>query len=157
MFELLGCQITVPPAHMSAIVRTESSSNPYAIGVVGHYLSRQPSSEAEALEVITQLQSDGHNYSEELLAGSKILKACYDKHQDWKKAYSCYYSGNPVTGFRHGYVQKVLKNLKKPLLTSTSVASYASLQPIKIIPRKSSKPAAATVTAASQVQPLSLK
>ena len=181
MFELLGCQITVPPAHMSAIVRTESSSNPYAIGVVGHYLSRQPSSEAEALEVITQLQSDGHNYSvglaqvnkvnfgrylskdklfsrcENLLAGSKILKACYDKHQDWKKAYSCYSSGNTVTGFRHGYVQKVLKNLKKPLLTSTSVASYASLQPIKIIPRKSSKPAAATVTAASQVQPLSLK
>jgi type IV secretion system protein VirB1 len=26
---------------------------------------------------------------------------------DWGKAFSCYYSGNFVTGYKHGYVQKV--------------------------------------------------
>src|SRR5690606_3457574 len=44
-----------------------------------------------------------------LRAGSRILADCYRRAgEDWGKALSCYYSGNFVTGFRHGYVQKVL-------------------------------------------------
>lgn len=156
MFDFLGCSVAVPPHQMSAIVRTESSANPYAIGVVGHYLSRQPANLEEAMQTVQILKAGGYNYSvglaqvnkvnfgrylskdklfsrcDNLLAGSKILKACYDQYQDWPKAYSCYYSGNPITGFTHGYVRKVLKNLKKPLITQLSVSQ--SDKPIKLIP-----------------------
>src|SRR5690606_13652093 len=42
-------------------------------------------------------------------AGSRILAECYGRSgQDWGKAFSCYYSGNFTTGYRHGYVQKVV-------------------------------------------------
>lgn len=181
MFDFLGCSVAVPPHQMSAIVRTESSANPYAIGVVGHYLSRQPSSEAEALEVITQLQANGHNYSvglaqvnkvnfgrylskdklfsrcDNLLAGSKILKACYTQYQDWQKAYSCYYSGNPTTGFAHGYVRKVLANKSKPLLTSLNpTPASASSTPIVLIPHKQVAKQTASARAVPPVQPPSL-
>lgn len=142
MFEFLGCQIEVPPQNMSAIVRTESAANQYAIGIVGHYLSHQPQTEAEAQAISTYLAQEGINYSvglaqvnqsnfqkyrlknkdlfnpcENLRAGSEILRDCYNSYKDWNKAYSCYYSGNAITGFRHGYVYEVLKNLAKPLLT----------------------------------------
>ena len=41
-------------------------------------------------------------------AGSKILAECYHRAGgDWGKSFSCYYSGNFSTGFRHGYVQKI--------------------------------------------------
>lgn len=63
MIEFLGCTIHVDPQHMSAIVRVESSGNPYAIGIVGHYLSRQPRNVQEALEVVDRLVQDKYNYS----------------------------------------------------------------------------------------------
>lgn len=131
MFMFLDCPIVVEPAQMSAIVRTESSANPFAIGVVEHRLSRQPSSLEEAMKMVSRLEAQNHNYSvglaqinkihfgkylakealfspcENLLAGSKILRDCFEQYQDWGKAYSCYYSGNPKTGFAHGYVDKV--------------------------------------------------
>lgn len=142
MFEFLGCQIEVPPQQMSAIVRTESSANQYAIGIVGHYLSRQPQSLAEAEALVIHLKENKINFSvglaqvnqsnfeayklsfknlfnpcENLRAGSQILKDCYNTYGNWSKAFSCYYSGNPTTGFSHGYVREVLKNLTLPLLT----------------------------------------
>ncbi|SUO96177.1 type IV secretion system lytic transglycosylase VirB1 [Suttonella ornithocola] len=159
MFEFLGCPIVVPPEQMSAIVRTESSANPYAIGIVGHYLSRQPSNENEALAVVTALKDGDYNYSvglsqinkinfyrylsfsklfdkcSNLLAGSKILKACYERLKDWGQAYSCYYSGDSITGFKHGYVAKVKQNYTKPILQVVAIPS-ASSAPIKLISRK---------------------
>ena len=161
MFEFMGCQVHAPPEQMSAIVRTESSANLFAIGIVGHGLNRQPQSLTEALQLVQLLKEGGRNYSvgaaqvnqsnfqayglhdgnmfdkcSNLQAGSKILIACYDQYKDWPKAYSCYYSGNPTTGFRHGYVNKVLANFSKPLLT-IPLAPKESEVPIRIFPRTS--------------------
>ena len=182
MFEFLGCQIDVPPLQMSAIVRTESSAHPFAIGVVGHYLSRQPTSQVEANNVIAQLIDGKYNFSvgitqvnqanfktyglhqgnmfdvcTNLSVGSKILKACHEQYQDWQKAYSCYYSGNPTTGFAHGYVRKVLANKSKPLLTSLNpTPASASSTPIVLIPHKQVAKQTASARAVPPVQPPSL-
>jgi type IV secretion system protein VirB1 len=48
---------------MSAIVRVESSGNPYAIGVVGGRLSRQPANKDEAIATAKALTQAGYNFS----------------------------------------------------------------------------------------------
>lgn len=134
--ELMGCTgLAVPAEVMQHVVRIESSWNPYAIGVVGGRLARQPRTLGEALSTARMLEQQGYNFSiglaqvnrhnlaaygldshehafdicPNLRAGARILAECYTRaDQDWGKALSCYYSGNFVTGFRHGYVQKVL-------------------------------------------------
>jgi len=134
--ELMGCaDLAVPREVMHHVVRVESSFNPYAIGVVGGRLARQPRSLPEAVSTARMLEDRGYNFSlglaqvnrhnlagqglatfemafdacPNLRAGSRILADCYRRAgEDWGKALSCYYSGNFVTGFRHGYVQKVL-------------------------------------------------
>ncbi|MBR0072148.1 MAG: lytic transglycosylase domain-containing protein, partial [Campylobacter sp.] len=135
MFEMLGCPILVELSQMQAVVRTESAGHVYAVGIVGHLLNRQPQSKAEAIALVRGLENLGLNYSvgiaqvnksnfgkyglnesnffelcPNLWAGSAILHSCYLRYGDWSKAYSCYYSGNALTGFRHGYVAKVLSN-----------------------------------------------
>src|SRR3546814_3110567 len=32
--------------------------------------------------------------------------------RSWPKSFSCYYSGNFTTGFRHGYVQKIYASIR---------------------------------------------
>jgi len=138
--ELMGCQgLAVPAEVMHHVVRVESSYNPYAIGVVGGRLVRQPRNLPEALATVRMLEGRGFNFSiglaqvnrynlqkyglesyEEafqpcanLSAGSKILAECYHRaNGDWGKSFSCYYSGNFATGFRHGYVQKIYASLR---------------------------------------------
>lgn len=137
--ELIGCAgLAVPANVMHHVVRVESSYNPYAIGVVGGRLLRQPKSLAEALATVRMLESKGYNFSlglaqvnrynlskygldsyekafetcPNLQAGSRILAECYDRSgKDWGKSFSCYYSGNFTTGYRHGYVQKVYASM----------------------------------------------
>lgn len=134
--ELMGCtDLAVPAEVMHHVVRVESSYNPFAIGVVGGRLARQPRSLAEAVSTSRMLEREGYNFSvglaqvnrhnlarhgldshekafdtcPNLRAGAKILSECRTRAGgDWGKAFSCYYSGNFVTGFEHGYVQKVL-------------------------------------------------
>lgn len=48
---------------MQAIVRTESSFNPFAIGVVGGRLERQPRNKEEAVATALALKAKGFNYS----------------------------------------------------------------------------------------------
>jgi type IV secretion system protein VirB1 len=48
---------------MSRIVRVESSGNPFAIGVVGARLQRQPVNLQEAVQTIEHLEKAGFNYS----------------------------------------------------------------------------------------------
>ena len=138
--ELMGCQdLAVPVEVMHHVVRVESSYNPYAIGVVGGKLARQPRNEPEALATVRMLERKGYNFSlglaqvnrynlekygldsyqkafqacPNLKAGSKILAECYGRSgNNWGKSFSCYYSGNFVTGFRHGYVQKVYASMR---------------------------------------------
>ena len=139
--ELMGCQgLAVPSEVMHHVVRVESSYNPYAIGVVGGRLVRQPRNLPEALATVRMLESRGFNFSiglaqvnrynlrkygldsyekafepcANLTAGSKILAECYHRaNGEWGKSFSCYYSGNFSTGFRHGYVQKIYASLRQ--------------------------------------------
>jgi len=92
----------------------------------------------EALATVRMLETQGRNFSVGLaqinranlaphglqpyerafepcanvVAGSRILAECHTRAGgDWGKAFSCYYSGNFETGFRHGYVQKIFASI----------------------------------------------
>ncbi len=138
--ELMGCQdLAVPNEVMHHVVRVESAFNPYAIGVVGGRLVRQPRNVSEALATVRDLEAKGYNFSlglaqvnrhnlekygllsyesafqacPNLQAGARILAECHGRSGgDWGKSFSCYYSGNFITGFRHGYVQKVMASMQ---------------------------------------------
>jgi type IV secretion system protein VirB1 len=145
--ELMSCpELAVPREIMHHIVQVESSRNPYAIGVVGGRLARQPRTLDEALATVRMLESGGYNFSvglaqvnrynlskyglasytqafqicPNLQVGARILAECYQRHRDWGKSFSCYYSGNPVTGFRHGYVQKVFSSIAKASVSGST-------------------------------------
>ena len=135
------CAPTVHVDTMRRIVQVESGFNPYAIGIVGAHLQRQPRSYAEALATIRWLDTNGYNYSvglaqvnrynfhahgltpttalmacPNLRAGGAILTACFARASKpavtqqaaLRAALSCYESGNFLTGFRDGYVFKIL-------------------------------------------------
>jgi type IV secretion system protein VirB1 len=137
--DMMQCQnLAVPMDVMHHVVQVESSSNPYAIGVVGGKLVRQPRTLAEAVATAEMLESRGYNFSlglaqvnrynlrkygivsyiqafdgcSNLRAGSRILSECHARaNGDWGGAFSCYYSGNFTTGYQHGYVQKIFASM----------------------------------------------
>lgn len=152
--------LAVPNEVMHHVVRVESSFNPFAIGVVGGRLVRQPQNLAEAVSTVRMLERRGYNFSlgvaqvnrynlgkygldtyekafevcPNLQAGSKILAECYGRSSgDWGKSFSCYYSGNFVTGFRHGYVQKIYASINR------GATAYSDAQAIAVISRSSRK------------------
>jgi type IV secretion system protein VirB1 len=160
---MLDCpDLAVPREVMQHVVHVESSRNPYAIGVVGGYLARQPKNLEEALATVRQLKEEGYNFSvgiaqvnrynlakyglktyeqsfavcPNLQAGSRILRECYDRAQDWGKAFSCYYSGNFATGFQHGYVQKIFASIQKSQATPAAGADPIRVIPYSNAPRK---------------------
>lgn len=57
------CAPTVHPTTLQALVRTESGFNPFAIGVVGGHLARQPRNRAEAVATAKALDAQGINFS----------------------------------------------------------------------------------------------
>ena len=57
------CAPDVHPTTMAAVVRVESGYNPFAIGVVGGRLERQPRSKAEAISTARALEDAGWNFS----------------------------------------------------------------------------------------------
>lgn len=153
---------------MHHVVRVESSYNPYAIGVVGGHLVRQPKTAAEALATVRMLESRGYNFSlglaqvnrynmgkyglnsyekafetcPNLQAGSRILAECYSRSGgDWGKSFSCYYSGNFITGYRHGYVQKIYASMRG---TDSGNARNASTPAIEVVSRPSRRAVEAT-------------
>lgn len=174
---MLACpNLAVPAQVMRHVVRVESSANPFAIGVVGGQLVRQPKTLEEALATTRMLETNGYNYSvgaaqvnrsnfrkygldshekafdfcANLVAGSNILAGCYHSAKgDWGKAFSCYYSGNFVTGFRHGYVQKIYNSI-----ASGQAVAQVGLSPVNPIPLRpagvapSAAPAPAPITPA---------
>jgi len=98
------CAPTVSPQTMAAIVHVESSYNPFAIGVVGGHLVRQPANLEEAIATVKALDAGGWNFSlgvaqvnkynlplykvgyeqafdacTNLRIGSKILEDCYTR------------------------------------------------------------------------------
>jgi len=58
-----ACAPNVDPDTLAALVRTESGFNPYAIGVVGGHLTRQPASLDEARATASELAARGFSYS----------------------------------------------------------------------------------------------
>lgn len=150
---VLACAPQVHPTTAHALVSVESAFNPWAIGVVGGALRRQPNNWDEALATAHQLMRDGRNFSvglgqinvgnfrrlglntssafdpcQNLSAMQSVLTECFDRaglseigantrQSALRRALSCYYSGNFSTGFRHGYVQKVVaatRSLPRP-------------------------------------------
>ncbi|WP_081074320.1 lytic transglycosylase domain-containing protein [Burkholderia multivorans] len=138
------CAPGIHPVTMEAVVRTESGGNPYAIGVVGGHLARQPRTLDEALATVNALARAGWNYSVGLAqvsrshlaeygltgatafdvcrnvqAGADILARCYARAVSrghpgqvaLRDGLSCYYSGNFQTGYRTGYVQRVVMSV----------------------------------------------
>lgn len=159
----LACAPHVHPQTAHALVSVESAFNPWAIGVVGGALVRQPQNHAQALATARALQAHGHNFSVglgqinlgnfarlglttatafdpclNLTAMQEVLAECFDRARGGKDptrsdqsalrmALSCYYSGNFSTGFRHGYVQKVM-----------AAARTVSRSQPKLVPKESS-------------------
>jgi type IV secretion system protein VirB1 len=154
--EMMSCpNLSVPAEVMQHIVNVESGKNPYAIGVVGGQLVRQPQNMDEAVVTAQMLESKGYNYSlgiaqvnrnnlgkygldsyekafsvcSNLAAGSQILAECYNSSGgDWGKAFSCYYSGNFVTGYRTGYVQKVFDSINRTAMLASNTARVTPIQ-----------------------------
>ena len=156
--EIAACQhMAVPAEVMQHIVNVESGYNPFAIGVVGGQLVRQPQNLDEALATVHMLDEKGYNYSlgvaqvnranlskygltsyeqafdvcPNLTAGARILSECYaSSGNDWGKSFSCYYSGNFVTGYRDGYVQKIYDSINGT--AHASGADAAAAAPIQL-------------------------
>ncbi|WP_115562396.1 transglycosylase SLT domain-containing protein [Xanthomonas arboricola] len=152
--ELMGCSgLAVPGEVMQHVVRVESSRNPYAIGVVGGRLVREPRGLEEAVATAKMLEQKGYNFSlglgqvnrynlekygltsyemafakcPNLVAASKILAECHSRSgANWGKSFSCYYSGNFETGFKHGYVQKIYASIRQSVAAS-------GVQPIPVV------------------------
>lgn len=59
----MQCAPSIHPATLTPIVKTESSFNPWAIGVVGKVLPRQPQNREEALLAVKKLVGEGANFS----------------------------------------------------------------------------------------------
>lgn len=166
--EILACpNLAVSAEVMQHIVQVESGGNPFAIGVVGGQLARQPRNMDEALATAKMLELKGYNFSlgiaqvnrsnlgrygidsyreafdtcGNLAAGAKILAGCYGSaHGDWGKAFSCYYSGNFTTGFRDGYVQKVYASIHRDAETTTALSNPVDRAiPLAVSPTTNSK------------------
>ncbi|WP_321874482.1 lytic transglycosylase domain-containing protein [Burkholderia ubonensis] len=98
------CSQDVHPTTMRAIMSVESAGNPFAIGVVGGKLVRQPANKAEAVATAKALEKAGYNFSvgtsqvnrynlnrygldydkafdlcANVKAGSSILRECYER------------------------------------------------------------------------------
>lgn len=159
---LLACpNLAVPARLMYHVAQVESDANPYAIGVVGGHLLRQPASLEEAIATARSLEAQGYNFSvgvaqvnhanlkkygldtyekafsicDNLLAGSRILAQCYaDASGVWGKAFSCYYSGDFTTGYRDGYVQRVLTSLSQGGAVEQSSAVAGVVAPVPVLP-----------------------
>ena len=159
--EMLGCpNLAVSPQVMQHIVQVESGANPYAIGVVGGRLARQPRSMEEALATARMLEDKVYNFSvgmaqinrtnlgrygldsyrkafnacNNLAVGAQILAHCRDRARgDWSKAFSCYYSGDFTTGFRDGYVRKVYASMNgtaEAALVATPSTAVVATDPL---------------------------
>jgi type IV secretion system protein VirB1 len=156
--EMMACpNLAVPAEVMQHVVNVESSRNPFAIGVVGGQLVRQPANLGEAVATVRMLEAKGYNYSlgvaqvnranlgkfgldtyekafemcPNLVAGSQILAQCYaTAGGDWGKAFSCYYSGNFTTGYQDGYVQKIFDSMAR----QSALANNAIPIPLATVP-----------------------
>ncbi|MGN2252091.1 transglycosylase SLT domain-containing protein [Frateuria sp. GZRe12] len=160
-FNPMSCpHLAVSAGVMEHVIQAESGGNRFAIGIVGSRLERQPRNLGEAIATARMLETKGYDFSlgiaqinrsnlpryglstyeqafdacANLTAGARILAECYGRSgDDWGKAFSCYYSGNFTTGYRDGYVQRIIASFDvDPLRTS---------EPITVRPQTTEHPA----------------
>lgn len=159
--DMVNCpDLAVPMEVMQHVVNVESARNPFAIGVVGARLVRQPANLPEAIATVHMLEDQGYNFSlgiaqvnrynlakygltsyerafdicASIRAGARILSECHTlAGGDWGKSFSCYYSGNFLKGFEDGYVQKVFDSMRGTApgeLTQSRTAPIALAQAV---------------------------
>lgn len=79
------CAPSVDAQTMAAVVRVESGFNPFAIGVVGGRLERQPRDKAEAVLTARALEAAGYNFS---LGVGQVNRHNLARYQlDYEKAF----------------------------------------------------------------------
>lgn len=71
------CAPQIHPDTILRLVRAESNFNPFAIGVVGATLRRQPKSLTEAVDTVQWLEQNGYQYSVGL---AQIFKGNFKKY-----------------------------------------------------------------------------
>jgi len=172
-FNPMTCRnLAVPAVVMQRVVQVESGANPFAIGVVGGRLERQPRNLGEAVATARMLESKGYDYSlgiaqvnrnnlvrygldtfpkafdgcANLAAGSRILAECYVRSGgDWGKALSCYYTGNFTAGYRDGYVQRVY--------AAIDAGVPEDAKPVVVYPRARKRPSDTLIAAPRSATP----
>ena len=158
------CAPTVAPQTMAAVVNVESGYNPYAIGVVGGRLARQPKTQEEAVATAKQLASDGWNFSvgvaqvnrynlpkyqvsyeqafdacTNLRVGSKILEECYvrasKQTREPQAALHAAFSCYYSGNFTRGFKPDVIgKPSYVQKVLASAEASATRIKPTKLIP-----------------------
>jgi type IV secretion system protein VirB1 len=159
---VMSCAPQVDVGTARALIAVESGFNPFAIGVVGGVLERQPTGRNEAIATAKALQAGGWNFSvglaqinlhnfgrlglsveaafepcTNLAAMQTVLTECFERasqpgggaQRALRQALSCYYSGNFVTGFRHGYVRRVLTSVQAAAQSSSSPVTLPEMTP----------------------------
>lgn len=155
------CAPQVSPATMAAIVRTESSFNPYAIGVVHGRLLRQPASLEEAKATARALDAGGWDYSVglaqvnranwsrvglsvrnafdpclNLAAGAAILQDCFAhariSHTDIQRALRASLSCYASGDFTTGYRTGYVQRVVDNVVNS--VVNSVSVRPVPSVP-----------------------
>lgn len=114
------CAPTVAPQTMAAVVHVESSFNPYAIGVVGGRLARQPSNRDEAVATARALEADGWNFSVGVaqvnrynlpkykLTYEQAFDACANLRVGSKILEDCFVRATPRTGNEQAALQAAI-------------------------------------------------
>lgn len=175
------CAPTIHVETLRRVVTVESGFNPFAIGVVGARLERQPCSREEAIATARWLEGNGYNYSVSLgqvnkhnfarygltlesafdpclnlYAAGEILKDCFsramrkrgsDEQAALRDAFSCYNSGNFTTGYREGYVLRVVS------ANPAANPAIACHQPTSRVPKRVSQAAGRPLRTATQMRP----
>jgi type IV secretion system protein VirB1 len=135
-----ACAPQVAPTTLAAIARTESGSDPFAIGDNTAHRTYHPAEAAGAVTLAAQLAAEGHDLDLGLmqinqrnfgwlgLAADDAFEPCRSLAADAAvlTAFSRYNTGSPRAGFDNGYVARVLAAVhttsaaKSPLVGSNA-------------------------------------
>ena len=162
-FESLAqkCAPQVAVDTLRAIVKTESAFNPFAIGIVpkpelkevnDELISRRHDTLESSVALAEDLRAHGYTFAVGLAQINTVhlpglglsLKQAFDPCTNLKAAASiltsCYYSGGFSVGYRHGYVDKVLRNAGIAIPEQPSVPSIQeTLNPDSVVPHEDKK------------------
>jgi type IV secretion system protein VirB1 len=122
-----ACALQVAPETLAAIAQTESTSDPLAIRDNTTHFSYRPRDKAEAVSVARNLIAEGHDFDLGLMQINRgnfawlglTVEAAFDPCRSMAAGaavltqISRYNTGSPTTGFRNGYVARVLAAAQK--------------------------------------------